>query len=143
MSSELTVFHAARTELQQILDAGAKALKQPGLELMPIKREMLALPTDAADLVLDACNLLFAACLSYEGAQWTIDRASDPIQLVQSRIEQGRALGVVESLFYGPTFALILAARDRAPIAFYALAKSSPALRIIDRVTHKLTGRPT
>jgi hypothetical protein len=138
MSSELAVINEARSELQAILDAGAKALKQPGIELMPIKREMLALPDDATDLILDACNLLFAACLSYEGAQWTIDRADNPVELVSARIEQGRSIGVVESLFYGPTAALLLAAHDRAPIAFFALAKSSPDLRIIDRVSHKL-----
>jgi hypothetical protein len=67
--SELT-FTEAREELHQILDAGARALKGPGLDLMPIKREMLQLPDDRAFLILDACNLLFAACLSYESAQW-------------------------------------------------------------------------
>ena len=74
MSTDLALYHEARDELQAILDAGAKALKQPCIDLMPIKREMLALPDNAADLVLDACNLLFAACLSYEGAQWIIER---------------------------------------------------------------------
>ena len=132
MSSELTIYHAARSELQQILDAGAKALKQPGLALMPVKREMLHMTDPQADLVLDACNLLFAACLSYEGAQWNINQAQDAVSLVNARLEAGRAKGVVEALFYGECFALLWAAMDRAPIAFYALSEASPDLRIIE-----------
>lgn len=128
-------FFQARSELTEILDAGARALKPPGLELLPIKREMLHLPPDAADLVLDCCNLLFAAVLCYEGAQWNIKQAINPIELVQARIEAGRALGVVEALFYGPTRNLILLAMDRAPIAFYAMAEASPNLHLIDRCT--------
>jgi hypothetical protein len=123
----------AREELHQILDAGARALKQAGLDLMPIKREMLQMPDDGANLVLDACNLLFAACLSYENAQWQIKTATDPVGLVAARIEAGRSTGVVESLFFGPTRNLLRLAMDRAPIAFYALSQSSPDLRIIDR----------
>ena len=138
MSTDLTIYHEARSELQEILDAGAKALKQPGIELMPVKSDMLRHPETG--LIIDACNLLFAACLSYEGAQWTIDRASNPVELVQARIEAGRAMGVVESLFFGPTAALLLTAMDQAPIAFYALSQSSPDLRIIERCTTKLAG---
>ena len=134
MSTELSVYQLARNELRDILAAGAKGLKLPGIELQPVKREMLHLADIDADLVLECCNLLFAACLTYENAQWTIDRAANPIELVAARIEAGRALGVVESLFYGPTRGLLWSAMDRAPIAFYALAKSSPDLRIIDRV---------
>jgi hypothetical protein len=136
MANELTLYHEARNELSDILDAGARALKQPGLDLMPIKREMLRLPADQADLVLDALNLLFAAVLSYEGAQWQIKTASNAVDLVTARIEAGRATGVVESLFYGPTYHLLHIAMDRAPIAFYALAQSAPDLHIIDRL-HK------
>ena len=127
------VFDAARRELTDILDAGARGLKGPGLDLMPVKREMLLLPTDQADLVLDACNLLFAAILSYEGAQWDIEHSPDAVSLVSARIEAGRARGVIEALFFGPTAGLLLTALDRAPIAFYALAEASPDLRIIDR----------
>jgi hypothetical protein len=134
MANDLVPYHAARNELQDILDAGAKALKGPGLDLMPIKRDMLRLDDATADLVLDACNLLFAACLSYEGAQWQIKTATNAVELVTARIDAGRAIGVVESLFYGPTRDLIWLAMDRAPIAFYALSEASPALRIIERL---------
>jgi hypothetical protein len=134
-------FREARNELRDILDAGARSLKLPGLDLLPIKREMLRLPPDQADLILDACNLLFAAVLSYESAQWEINHAPNAIELVKARIEAGRAMGVIEALFFGPTAELLLTAMDRAPIAFYALSEASPDLRIIDRCTRKLTGR--
>jgi hypothetical protein len=134
MTTELSVIDAARAELQLILDAGARGLKQRGIELMPIKPEMLQLENAQAALVLDACNLCFAACLSYEDATWTMDRATNPIELVSARIEQARAIGVIESLFHGPTRGLLWLAMDRASIAFYAMAQSSPALRIVDRV---------
>lgn len=133
MANDLIAFDSARQELQDILDAGAKALKQPGLELMPVKREMLRLDDATSDLILDACNLLFAAALSYEGAQWQIKTATSAIDLVSARIEAGRAIGVVESLYFGPTNKLLWMALDRAPIAFYALSEASPDLRIIDR----------
>jgi hypothetical protein len=137
VANEIIPYTEAQLELQQILDAGARALKQAGLELMPIKREMLQLPDDRANLVLDACNLLFAACLSYENAQWQIKTATDAVGLVSARIEAGRAIGVVESLFFGPTRQLLLTAMDRAPIAFYALSESAPNLRIINRCTKR------
>jgi hypothetical protein len=129
---ELRIYEA-RNELQEILDAGARGLKGPGLELMPIKREMLRLDNPTADLVLDACNLLFAAVLSYEAAQWNINHATDALSLVNARLEMGRARGVVEALFYGECYNLLFTAQDRAPIAFYALSEISPALHIIDR----------
>ena len=139
MAQELELYQSARTELQQILDAGAKALKPAGLELMPIKRDMLTgLLDHERDLILDACNLLFAACLSYEGARWTIDRANNPLELITARIDAARAKGVIESLFFGPTVNCLLAAMHLAPIAFYALAQSAPDLLIIDRCTKAL-----
>jgi hypothetical protein len=127
------IYDQAKNELSEILDAGARALKGPGLQLLPVKREMLHLPDDQCDLILDTLNLLFAAILSYEGALWAIDNAEDAISLVSARIDAGRAQGVVEALFYGPTRHLILTAHDRAPIAFYAMALASPTLHIIDR----------
>lgn len=127
------VYNQAKAELQEILDAGARALKPAGSELMPIKREMLQLPADHADLVLDACNLLFAAILAFEAAQWTISHPTNPVELVKARIEAGRAEGVVNALFYGPTASLLLCAMDRAPIAFYAMSTAAPDLHIIDR----------
>lgn len=143
MSNEIVPYSAARIEMTEILDAGARALKQPGLDLLPIKREMLLLPTDEANLVLDACNLLFAAMLSYEGALWEINNADDAVSLVKARIETGRAKGVIEALFYGPTAQLILTAMDRAPIAFYALCEASPDMHIIDRCMNVLKNIPT
>lgn len=134
MANELTLYHEARNELRDIMDAGAKALKGPGIGLQPIKRDMLTGTVDP-DLILDACNLLFAACLSYEGAQWQIKHAASAIDLVSARIDAGRALGVVESLFFGPTINLLWTAMDRAPIAFYALSESAPDLRIIERLS--------
>jgi hypothetical protein len=134
MSTEITVYHEARTELQLILDAGAKALKKPGLDLLPVKREMLTGLADIErDLILDALNLLFASCLAYEGAQWEISHSRNPLELVTARIEAGRARGVVESLFYGPTRALLTIAMNLAPIAYYAMSEASPDLHIIDR----------
>jgi hypothetical protein len=139
------IFDSARTELLEITQAGAKGLLQPGIDLMPVKREMLiGLDADRASLVLDACYLLFAAILSYEGALMQIKRArrnDDAITLVQARIEAGRAEGVVCSLFYGPCAVLILEAMDRAPIAFNGLSKGSPKLKIIDRCQLAIASR--
>jgi hypothetical protein len=137
MSNSLIPYNEARNELTEILDAGARALKPAGRDLMPIKREMLNLPPDQADLVLDACNLLFAAVLSYENGQWKIRHADNPVDLVSARIEAGRALGVVEALFYGPTRALFTIAMNRAPIAYYALSEAAPDLKLIDRTIAK------
>lgn len=130
-------FFEAKSELVEIMAAGARGLRGPGLELMPIKRDMIRLPDDLAELVLTACNLLFSAMLNFEGAQWAIARASNPIDLVSARIDAGRAEGVVHALFYGPTADLIRTAMDHAPIAFYALAQSSPQLKILDRLDRK------
>lgn len=138
MSTEITIYLEARNELSQILDAGAKALKPAGRELMPIKREMLGdIPTNEADLILDCCNLLFAAILSYEAGQWTIDHANNPVDLISARIEAGRARGVIEALFFGPTRFLLSTAMDRAPIAYYSLSEASPDLKLIDRTIGK------
>ena len=138
MSTEITVYHTARTELQEILDAGAKSLKRPGIELMPVKRDMLrGLNELDRDLTIDTLNLLFAACLAYEGAQWEISHSHNPLELVTARIEAGRARGVIESLFFGPTVNIIHVAMNLAPIAFYALSEASPDLHIIDRLTGK------
>lgn len=129
-------FEQARNEMHEILNAGAKGLKPLGLELLPIKREMLlvtGLTDDQTDLILDCCNLLFAAILEYEAAIWNSKYATDPLTLVSSRINAGRAEGVVNSLFHGPTFDLLLTAMDRAPIAFYAMSEASPQLKIIAR----------
>jgi len=128
------VYNEARAELTEILDAGARALKPAGLALMPIKREMLrGLPDHTTDLILDACNLLFAAILSYEAALWEIEQADNPISLVSARLEAGKAEGVTNALLHGSTVPLLLTAMDYAPIAFYAMTKASPALHIIDR----------
>lgn len=128
------VYNEARTELTEILDAGARALKPAGLALMPIRREMLrGLPATTADLILDACNLLFAAILSYEAALWEMDTANNPISLVSARLEAGKAEGVVNALFHGSTAPLLITAMECAPIAFYAMAEASPNLRIIAR----------
>lgn len=130
-----TVYNEARMELFDILDAGARALKPAGIELLPVKREMLRLPDNEADLILDALNLLFAAILAYEGAQWNIKTAPDAISLISARIEAGRALGVVESLFFDRVANLFHIAMNRAPIAYFAMAEASPTLNIINRTT--------
>lgn len=137
------VYDAARAELTEILDAGARALKPPGIALMPIKREMLNLDQDRADLVLDACNLLFAAILNFENASWKVKSAPDAISLVSARIDAGRAEGVVNALFHGSTAPLLLTAMDRAPIAFYAMSEASPNLQIIARCVNALKCNPT
>jgi hypothetical protein len=139
----------ARIELEQILDAGARSLKPAGIEMLPIKREMLfngpfpICSPENLDLILDALNLLFAAILSFENAQWNISHATDPLQLVNARIESGRARAVVESLFFGPTRHLLLTAMDRAPIAFYAMSTAAPDLHIIEKCQKALELKPT
>jgi hypothetical protein len=104
---------------------------------------MLHLPADQADLILDACNLLFAAILSYEAAQWNIKTATSALSLITARIEAGRADAVVKSLFYGPTAGLLLTAMDRAPIAFYAMTEAAPNLHIIEKCQNALLMKPT
>lgn len=133
-----TIFNEARNELREIMNAGAHTLKPAGQSLMPIKREMLhTLGDDQAALVLEACELLFAAILTYEAAQWAAKSSRDAFELVAARIEAGKAEGIVHALFYGPTNRLLWEAMDNAPIAFYALAQASPTLKIIDRLTAK------
>ncbi len=136
------IFDNARNELVEISDAGAKALKQPGMDLQPVKREMLTGPhpetgivlhEDIPQLVVQACNMLFAACLEYEGGLWGQKRAADAIGLVTARVAAGRANAVIESLFFGPCAALLYIALDRAPIAYSGLAAASPSQNIIDR----------
>jgi len=99
MSNELTPYATAKAELEEILDAGARSLRGPGLDLLPIKRSMLRTDDRTAGLVLDACNLLFAAILAYEGALWDVKAAPDAVSLVSARLECGRAEGVVNALF--------------------------------------------
>ncbi len=126
-----TIFNNARTELIEISTAGAKALKQPGMELQPVKIEML--PADCAALVVQACDMLFAALLEYEGGLWAEKRAKDAVGLVTARIMTGRANAVIESLFFGTCGRLLYIALDRAPIAYSGLAAASPSQNIIDR----------
>lgn len=134
MSNIPIVYNAAKSELEEILDAGARALKPAGIELLPIKRAMLRCDDQTAHLILDACNLLFAAILAYEAALWDIKTAPNPVALVKSRLEAGRAEGVVHALFHGSTAPLLIAAMNHAPIAFYAMAEASPTLNLIQRI---------
>jgi hypothetical protein len=136
-----TNYFAAREELEEIMEAGARALRQPGLALLPVKRHMLGLPDHEADLILDACNLLFASILSYESSIWEQKHATDAINLVESRIRAGTAEGVTNALFHGPTAHLLLEAMNRAPIAFYAMSQAAPNLHIIDRCKLALSNR--
>lgn len=118
-------------EITQIREKGAKALKQPGRDLMPVKRDMLLMPDAEAAAVLETCELLFAASLAFEDAAIRAARTVDAISLAEARMTAGTAEGTVLALFYGPTVHCILAASNCAPIAFYALAAVSPKLRII------------
>ena len=133
MSSLPVVYSQAQLEISDIMQAGGKGLKQPGLDMQPVKRDMLRLPDEQCDMILAACNLLFAAALEYENGLWAQDHAKDPVSLVQARMQAGRAEGVVEALFHGPCAQLLYIALDRAPIAYYELSKSAPELHIIDR----------
>ncbi len=133
MSTLPTIYLASQSEITEIMQSGAKALKLAGMELQPIKREMLKLPDDQASAIVQTCDLLFAAVLSYENAQFTIAAARDAITIVQGRLAAGTAKGVVEALFHGPTAVLLWMALDRAPIAYYALSEASPDLDIIKR----------
>jgi len=121
----------AASELLEIKDAGAKSLKPPGMDLQPVKADMLRLPEYEAGLVIDACDLLFAACFEYEDGLWGIQYAKSPVELIKSRITTGRADAVIKSLFHGPTKRLLWEALDRAPIAYSGLAAISPSQNII------------
>ncbi len=128
------IFNNARNELTEISTAGAKALKQPGMELQPVKIEML-LDEPAAILIVQACDMLFAALLEYEGGLWAEKRAKDAVALVTARVASGRANAVIESLLWpkGTVARLLYIALDRAPIAYSGLAAASPTQNIIDR----------
>jgi hypothetical protein len=132
------IFSNAASELIEISNAGAKALKALGMDMQPVKREMLKLNDAEADLVLTACNMLFAALLEYEGGLWEEKHAKHAVALVTARVAAGRANAVIESLFFGPTARLLWLALDRAPIAYSGLAAASPSQNIIDR-TYKWT----
>jgi hypothetical protein len=122
-------------EITEIRMAGAHNLKAPGRDLQPVKRDMLHMLTPAhADAVLEACDLLFAALLAYEGGKFREHKATDAVTLVEARLEAGQAEGVVTALFHGQLGALLLTAAEAAPIAFYGLTKASPGLAILDRV---------
>lgn len=123
----------AASELLEISEAGAKGLKPQGADLQPVKADMLRLPQREAALVVSACDMLFAALFEYEDGLWGEAYAESAVQLVTARIKIGRANAVVESLFYGPTAALLWEAMDRAPIAYSGLARISPTQRIINR----------
>jgi hypothetical protein len=121
----------AIVELKEITLAGASALTNTGLDRQPVKAHMLK--CDDADLIVQACDMLFAALLTYEDGLWKQERAENAIELVEARMMAGRARAVVEALFHGPTAQLLGIALDRAPIAYYELSEASPDLNIIDR----------
>lgn len=121
------------SELSEINLAGGKELTPQGADLQPVKVYMLQLPEHEAALVIDACNMLFAALFEYEDGLWGEANARNATELVKGRLKVGSAQAVVESLFYGPTAALLYIAMDRAPIAYSGLARISPQLNIIDR----------
>ena len=125
--------NSARQELSEIFEAGAKALKPPGVDLQPVKREMLRLSDSEADLVLQACDMLFAALFEYEDGLWKEQNARNSVELVTGRVSIGRASAIIESLFFGPTAKLLWIALDRAPIAYCGIARVSPSQNIIDR----------
>lgn len=147
MSRHLTVTAKAasvnvaetRAELN-LIGANARNLSRDGSKLQPVKPDMLGVGVPVADIV-DACELLFACVLAYEGAMAALARASDAVATVKARMEAGRAEGTVCALFHGPTAMLLYLAMDRAPIAFYELASASPGLKIIDRLHQALKGQ--
>jgi len=122
-----------KQELTDIYEAGAKALKSPGVDLQPVKREMLRLSDSEADLVIEACDMLFAALFEYEDGLWKEQNARNSVELVTGRVSIGRANAIIESLFYGPAARLLWLALDRAPIAYCGIARISPTMNIIDR----------
>ncbi len=128
-----TIYDASKQEIFEIMQAGGRGLKPPGHALQPVTAAMLRLPDDQANMIVQTCDLLFAACLVYEQAQFDIEAARDGITLVTARIKAGQAEGVVEALFHGPTAQLLWLALDRASIAYYALSKASPSLDVINR----------
>ena len=125
--------NSAASELLEITEAGAKALAPLGANVQPVKADMLRLPDDQAQIIVETCNMLFAALCEYENGLWMEANAKDPMALVTARVNAGRADAVIEALFYGPTAALLWMALDRAPIAYCGLAKASPSQNIINR----------
>lgn len=128
-----TIYDASKQEILEIMQSGGKGLKPAGQAIQPVTAALLRLPDDQADMIVQTCDLLFSAVLSYEQAQFDIDAARDGITLVTARMKAGRALGIVEALFHGPTARLLYIALDRAPIAYFELSEGSPALNIIKR----------
>jgi hypothetical protein len=128
-----TIYDASKQEILEIIQSGGKGLKPAGQAIQPVTEALLRLPDDQAATIVQTCDLLFSAVLSYEQAQFDIDAARDGITLVTARMKAGRALGVVEALFHGPTAQLLYIALDRAPIAYFELSEGSPALNIIKR----------
>lgn len=118
-----------------MIGANARGLSTEGRDLMPIKPDMLAhLPADVVAPCMEACQLLFAAILVFEGAVIDGGKAVDALSVVTARMNAARAEGTVAALFKGPTAELLFVVCEAAPIAFYAMASAAPKLRIIDRL---------
>lgn len=132
----------AASELLEIKEAGARELKPAGMDLQPVKPYMLRLPEHETALVIEACDMLFAALFEYEDGLWVSENAKSSVELVKGRITTGRADAVIKSLFHGPTHRLLWLACDRAPIAYSGLAAASPTQQVLARTlrgpTYKL-----
>src|SRR6478609_169062 len=98
-----TIYDASKQEILEIMQSGGKGLKPAGQAIQPVTAALLRLPDDQSTTIVQTCDLLFSAVLSYEQAQFDIDAARDGITLVTARMKAGRALGIVEALFHGPT----------------------------------------
>ncbi len=133
MSTLPTIYLASQAEIAEIMQSGGRGLKPAGKAIQPVTAALLRLPDDLAATIVQTCDLLLSACLVYEQAQFDIEAAQDGTTLVTARMQAGRALGVVEALFHGPTAQLLYIALDRAPIAYFELSEGSPALNIIKR----------
>jgi hypothetical protein len=128
-------------ELSQI-GALARGLKPAGLDLMPVKPDMLAsVPEPLRVPCMEACELLFAAILSHEGALIAAARAVDAISVVTARMDAARAEATVAALFRGPTADLLFVVCEAAPIAFYAMTEAAPRLKIIARLKARTASR--
>ena len=122
---------------QELILIGSKArgLSKPGKELMPVKIEMLrGLAPWEAQIVMEACELLFAAILQFVDSELKEQRAADAIAVVQARLERGQADGTIRALLHGPTRHALLVAAKLAPIAFHAIMQISPELQVKDRL---------
>ena len=139
MNNQLTPLQQSSITIRQelnLIGANARGLKGPGKELLPLKRDMLAaLPDDAACMVLEAVELLFAACLQFVDAQLLEKDAFDAITLVKARIDRGQADGTIRALLHGPTKQLIQIACQHAPIAMHSIIQICPELALRDRLT--------